>query len=403
MAVSKDEIKKKMEETVEAEEAKFANNGDGGPVMPGPLSWQVASVGRFISEKPPDPDYLFNKILIRNTVGGVFAPGGTGKSFILCQMACCLATGRSFGIFEPNRANKILYIGCEDPETELWRRIYLIANSMGLLKSKELADNLAVYSGVGSLGALLMMDGQGNPTTSVHYEWLEESIDQLHDLDVLILDPMSRLYGLNENDNAHGTFWIHSLERLSQRFRITILFAHHEAKSASQNKNLRDSMGRGASSIRDGCRWSLSMREMTENDSKKYDVDNTRDYVELDISKANYTAKLPNSVYFKRGEGGLLEPVNLNIDRIKELAEVLVYELSKVSDPISKRDLFKKLGKGKDISLSLKESVGLNHSRDMGNVINYALREGLIFETEVDSDCSGARKSTLRVAQLPSF
>jgi len=394
---------KKMKATEEAEKAKHGSNGHGEIKIPDPLSWPEVSVNRYLQSRPPEQDYIFDELLTRDTVGGVFATGGTGKSFVLIQCGCCLATNRSLGIFRPNRANKVFYIGCEDPETELWRRVYLVADSMGLLKSKELADNLAVYSGVGKIGPLLMLDGCGNPTTSIYYEWLKDTISQLSSLDVLILDPMSRLYGLNENDNAHGTFWIHSLERLAQQFGITILFAHHESKASSQNKNLRDSTGRGASAIRDGCRWALSMREMTEMDGKKYDIANTRDYVEMDISKANYTAKLPNSVFFKRLEGGMLEPVNLNLDRIKELADALVYELSQVTEPISKRDLLKKLGEGKDISKTLKESYGLNHSRDMGNIIDYALKEGMIYEVEVKSNRVGARKYILQVASIPNF
>jgi replicative DNA helicase len=397
----KDELRKKIQAAIEAEEIKFANNG--GPKTISPLTWQEASVSRYLTADPPKQDYLFEKLILRGVVYGLFATGGTGKSYFLLQLITCLATGRNFGPFKPTRTNKVLYLGAEDPEWELHRRIYLIAENQGLLCSKELGDNLAVYSIAGKIGPLLMLDGKGNPCTSEYYAWLQKSIESLQGLEVLVLDPMSRLYGLNENDNAHGTAWVQALERLALDYKLSIIFAHHEPKSASQGRSLRDSsMGRGASSIRDGCRGAISMREMSENDGDKLDV-NPREYIELDVTKANYTAKLPSSIYFKRGEGGLLETVDLSHDRIKGLAEALVYELSKISDPVSKRDLLKKLGRGKDISSELKKSAGLNHSRDMGNVINYALREGLIYEAEIDSDCVGARKYMLKVAQIPDF
>jgi len=397
---SKDELKKKMQAAKEAEEIKFSNNG--GPKTLSPLTWQEAGVSRYITTDPPKQDYLFEKLILRGIVYGLFATGGTGKSYFLLQLVTCLATGHSFGPFKPTRINKVLYLGAEDPEWELHRRIHLIAENQGLLHSREFADNLAVYPVAGKIGPLLMLGQNNNPTTSEHYTWLQESIVNLKDIEVLVLDPMSRLYGLNENDNAHGTAWIQALERLALDYKLSIIFAHHEPKSASQGKSLQDSTGRGASSIRDGCRGAISMREMTESDGNKYDV-KPREHVEIDVTKANYTAKLPNSIYFKRGEGGLLETVNLSHDRIKGLSEALIEELSKISDPISRNDLSKKLGKGKDICKILKETIGFNHSRDMKNVINYALREGMIYETELDSDYRGVNKCVLKVAQIPDF
>jgi len=132
-------------------------------------------------------------LILRGIVYGLFATGGTGKSYFLLQLITCLATGHSFGPFKPTRSNKVLYLGAEDPEWELHRRIHLIAENQGLLCSRELADNLAVYPVAGKIGPLLMMDGKGNPTTSEYYTWLQESIVNLKGIEVLVLDPMSSL------------------------------------------------------------------------------------------------------------------------------------------------------------------------------------------------------------------
>lgn len=398
---NKDELRKKMQAKTEEEKAKFTNNG--GPETLLPLTWAEAGVNRFLINEPPEQDYLFDGLILRNLVYGVFAAGGTGKSYFLLQLVTALATGHSLGPFKPTRSNRVLYLGAEDPEWELHRRIHLIASNQGLLSSKELADNLAVYPIAGKIGPLLMLGQNNNPTTSAYYEWLQETISNLKGLEVLVLDPLSRLYGLNENDNAHGTAWISALERLALDYNISIIFAHHEPKSASQNKSLQDSTGRGAGSIKDGCRGTISMRGMTESDSNKFDDVNPRDYVEVDISKANYTAKLPNSVYFRRGDGGILEPVNLGMDRIKGVAEALAYELSLlIEQPVSRGDLIKKRGQGKVISATLKDSIALNHKRDMSNAIIYGLREGLFHEYEIDST-GGKPKNVLRITEKPPF
>lgn len=388
---SKDELKKKMQAKRDAEEIKFSNNG--GPKILSPLTWQDAGVGRYLATDPPRQDYLFEKLILRGIVYGLFATGGTGKSYLLLQLITCLATGHSFGPFKPTRTNKVLYLGAEDPEWELHRRIHLIAENQGLLHSKELADNLAVYPVAGKIGPLLMLGQNNNPTTSEYYTWLQESIVNLKGLEVLVLDPMSRLYGLNENDNAHGTAWIQALERLALDYKLSIIFAHHEPKSASQGKSLQDSTGRGASSIRDGCRGAISMREMSESDGNKYDV-NPREHVEVDVTKANYTAKLPNSIYFKRGEGGLLETVDLSHDRIKGLAEALIEELSAQSNSISRNDLQNNRGTAKDIISNLKATPSFK-LKDMGKVIDYALEKGIIIE--VDQIGAGRAKKILQI------
>ena len=65
------------------------------------LTWQTAGVGRFLDHEPPERLFLFDDLIPRRTVGGIFAAGGVGKSFLLIQFALALATGRSFGPFRP--------------------------------------------------------------------------------------------------------------------------------------------------------------------------------------------------------------------------------------------------------------------------------------------------------------
>jgi replicative DNA helicase len=387
-----DDYTKEMRDKVREEETKLVNNG--APKILSPLTWEDASIKRHLEIDPPKQDFLFDGTILRNIVYGVFAAGGTSKTFLLLQLATCLATGRNLGPFKPTRTNKVFYMGAEDPDWELHRRDHLIADDQGLLHSKELAENLAVYTAVGKIGPLLKLGDNNNPTTTEYYDWLRKSIENLG-CEVLILDPMSRLYGLNENDNAHGTAWIQALERLALDYKLSIIFAHHEPKSASQNKSLQDSKGRGASSIRDGCRGAISMQEMTESDGNKFDV-NHRDYVEVDITKANYTAKLPSSIYFKRGEGGILKPVNLLHDRVNQITELLINELTVLPEDISRADLQLKRGLGKDVIDRIKESFpSINHKNDIVSAINYALENGLLYEIKLPT--KGKPKVILKV------
>lgn len=362
-----------------------------------PLTWQDVSITKFLENDPPEPKYLFNQILLKGIVGGFLATGGTGKSFLLKTLAISLASGKTFGPFEPVAKSKVLYVSSEDPTFELHRRINLIAKSMNLLHSNDLRQNLAIYPGIGKIEPLLMLDGKGNPTTTKFYNWLQQGIENLK-INVLILDPLSRFFGLNENDIAHGTAWIQCLEKLSRKYDLTILFAHHEPKSASQNKNLRESTGRGASSIRDGIRWSLSLREMRSEDAERFDV-NARDYIELDISKTNFTTTLPNSLFLKRNTGGILEPVYLRQDRLQKFSEVLFQEISQLTEDttVSRSDLVLQKESSREIVKSLKALSGFKHKENMSQVIDYALKNGLLYEKEIFT--RGRPKMILKVRQ----
>ncbi|PIV82717.1 MAG: hypothetical protein COW52_12080, partial [Nitrospirae bacterium CG17_big_fil_post_rev_8_21_14_2_50_50_9] len=52
----------------------------------------------------------------------------------------------------------------------------------------------------------------GNPETTAVFAWLSASLEDLgkagKPVDLLLIDPLSRFFGLNENDNADATAWI---------------------------------------------------------------------------------------------------------------------------------------------------------------------------------------------------
>jgi predicted ATP-dependent serine protease len=84
------------------------------------LTWQTAGVGRFLDQDPPERLFLFDGLIPRRTVGGIFAAGGVGKSFLLIQLALALAT-KIIRAFQPTDRFRTLYIGAEDSEEELHR------------------------------------------------------------------------------------------------------------------------------------------------------------------------------------------------------------------------------------------------------------------------------------------
>lgn len=297
------------------------------PVRP-LLPWQ--GVGQFLDSEPPKPKLLFygkGWEVPDKCVYALFAAGATGKTFLGFQLAACLAAGVDLEPFTTGgNTKKVLYLCGEDPKDIIHRRMKTIFEHMPGLADRRanLAKNLCVHTLVGQDRILIAYDQQKNPATTQAYDWLCRSIENMNGVDVLIIDPLSKFFGLNENDNTHGAAWIAMLEAVAVRFSAGVIFTHHESKSQNQEGNIRESTGRGAGSFRDNVRGALSMAKMNAKTASKYNTPaDWRKLVAVFPTKANFTEEADTETWFKRGPGGILLPYDLN----REQSDMLAAEL----------------------------------------------------------------------------
>lgn len=223
-------------------------------------------------------------------------------------------------------------------------------------------------------------------------------MQNLSDVDVFILDPKSKFYGLVENDNPHNAAWVNCLESLVDRFNMTILFSHHESKARAGTMDQMSS--RGGSALTDGCRWVANLKTMAAEMGKNFQVPAPHNYVVLEVTKSNYAPKLPGPVYFRRGAGGALTYVDLASERIKEIAKKLLDRLAEEQTAgrhFSRRDLL--YGKeAKSIIDDLKEVVpGFQRLRDINMAVDYLLEAGWLKEVPIRKAKTGPEKTVLRV------
>jgi len=314
------------------------------------LSWQ--SVGRFLDAEPGPVNWLFRDLIEGGIVGAVVARGGTGKSFLLNQLAAAAATGRAFGPFVPEKPSRVLLLAGEDPESILHRRIRATVHGMGLLSGPQasandafLRENFAAVSLLGESRVLIAKGATGNPETTAVFAWLSASLENLgkagKPVDLLLIDPLSRFFGLNENDNADATAWISALEALAKKHGLTVIFAHHVAKGAGKDGS--DLSGRGASAIGDGCRFVLSLNDIDPKDLKTYGIpyEDRYRFVCMRTPKFNYVPRSGKDVFFRRGEGGILEPFQIDAGIRTRQAEKLVGIMVEEGKPATQRDLLK--------------------------------------------------------------
>lgn len=363
-----------------------------------PLDYRgITPTSEFIKNPPPPRKYLFKGVLPTGIVAGVISVGGAGKGYFLNLIGLALATHLKAGPLEPTRKFKVLYLAAEDDQDELKRRTISTMTEVWPGEPALEVDNFIPISVFGKLGPLMQLDKAKNPVNAPAYDWLCKTLEKLSDVEVVILDPKSMFYGLVENDNDHNSAWVKCLASIARRFKITIIFAHHESKARAGSQDQTSSRGGGA--LTDGCRWVANIKTMDQTTAEKFQISDPHNFIELCITKSNYAPKLPAPVYFRRGVGGALCHVDLSAERELKLARKLVELLTPESESFSRNDLIQE-PKGKGIAEKLKGVVQrFNRLKDINEAVDHALKAGWLEEIYKKGK-KGRGKSVLRVTEL---
>ncbi|MBM9615243.1 AAA family ATPase [Desulfobulbus rhabdoformis] len=335
--------------------------------------------GRLI--KQPDPmEFLFRfndqGFIPKGVVGVITATGSTGKTFLLLSLAMAAASGGNIGPINVPRSLETLVIVGEDPQDELDRRLWKIGKG-------QFPESLYAASVYGEVGPFMRLEG-GQPVRADGWYWLDETLSNHPGLELLIFDPMSRFYGLDENSNDHATQWIQCLEALAKKHSVTILFSHHTGKQNADK--IGQQMARGASAIVDGCRWQAGMTRMDQKTATRLGIERARDYVVLDVPKSNYAPDLPNCLYFKRGAGGVLEYEEPGLQLLKDMSAKLAELIQLDVEAYTRNELVNEK-KGLEITRDMKEAFpAFKRGVDMPRCVDHLLNTR---KASIDSVGSG--------------
>lgn len=346
--------------------------------------------GRLIEEPPPIDALMYcngKPFLPRGIVGGILGEGGISKTTILSQFSILMTRSGKWGPLSIPVSLNVLALFAEDPQIESDRKLWRIGEG-------DFPPGLHAVSVAGKIGPLMKIDN-GNPVRTEWFDWLRKTIENHSGLDVLILDPKSRFYGLTENDNDHSTQWVASLESLAIAYRLTILFSHHVSKQRSTE--MSQHMSRGGSGLVDACRWVVGLTGMDEKTAERYEV-NHKNFIEMDLVKSNYTAKLQHPIYFERDEVGLLHPRGLGQDRIDAMTKHLVDLLSTEIVELTRREL-RKEKQGKVVSEAMEEAFPrYTRTKDMDSCIDHGIQKGWL--REVKSGTAQHSKTIIQVVSV---
>lgn len=259
------------------EEETGADPGDDLPGCVDPGEWK----GR----KAPFRRFIIPGWIVRGSAGLLSGEEGVGKSLLVQQMLTCAAAGLKFlGLdIAPCKA---VYITCEDPGDELWRRQETINAALGI-GMDDIAGRLKLVSLKGHLGNELgTFSERGQLSPAVRYHQIRRlAVD--FGANLVALDNAAHFFTGNENTRHDVAAFLALVEQLSDAIDgAAILLAHPNKQHAQGNKQGNEYSGSTG--------WSAHVRNRLFLDWAKVDEDGEPigdDGRLLRKSKANYGKK----------------------------------------------------------------------------------------------------------------
>jgi len=274
------------------------------------LSWTT--------EEPPTRVDIFTDKLPKGKVALLTGPGSTGKTILSIQMGMSIATGIPLGGdggWDVEEPGAVLCLFAEEDTAELHRRVYRVFNENEDYRNAifDLHQNLYINSMTGMDNLMTIKGPNGEVVETNYLQQLIMVTEQIPNLSLIIIDPLSRFRGGDEIDNVAATRFVTAIEQLAKITGATVLLVHHVNKSSIRDSaSAGQTASRGASALVDGVRWNANLFPMTEAEAKQFKIHKNErlNYVKLDVVKNNYTPPI-GPTWFKRGNYGVLTCVKL--------------------------------------------------------------------------------------------
>ncbi len=234
-------------------------------------NFRLISAGSLLASPPQPRSWLIKGFLPSKIVAALIAAGGTGKSYLAMHIAVSVASGSSlFGELIPTKPAKVVFISGEDDETELKRRLHAVTQGMPTalrtaidtnLHFIDLADAFELFTQKPTVGEVQITDVPVK---------LTEAIKQIagETVDLIIIDPISRFRGGEENAASDTTRFVQSLQYLRDHLGATVLALHHVNKGAKANGTSQNN-ARGSSAFIDGVRLVYELNALSETETEK--------------------------------------------------------------------------------------------------------------------------------------
>lgn len=299
------------------------------------MNWTPLNIADVLNAPRPVLDCVLPGLPV-GTVGNLVAPGSTGKTQFLLQLAVarCLGLPAIGGLFPAARPEHVLMVVAEENAIIMTQRLHDLVDGLveqGLFAGAQRADLIAELN-----TRLRLFPLTGQDVRLVKDACFTEVLTRLVKLGegvrLVIADPLRRFHDGDENDSGAMTQLVQAFEHIAQQTGAAVLLSHHTSKAAVLNgQGESQQAGRGSSALTDGVRWQANLTGMSTKAANELRLaeNEARFYVRFDISKSNYgPPQAP--VWLRRQANGVLTRSELPGARsrkpTKESAREVVYD-----------------------------------------------------------------------------
>ncbi|UQR61764.1 AAA family ATPase [Bradyrhizobium sp. C-145] len=263
------------------------------------------SMSGWDDEPPPRREWaVLNRVPLRQVT--LFSgEGGAGKSLLLLQLLCSTVLNRDWigSLPEPGPA---IYLGAEDEEDELHRRLDAIARHYDEPFSELVANGLYPASYAGEDMTLARFDRNGNIQPTLRYDRLHEQACDIHPT-IVALDTLSDIFGGNENDRVQVSAFIGLLRKLAMTANCAVIINSHPSQAGSNSGTGLS----GSTAWHGKVRGRMYLRAATQDEGGLTDPD----LRVLEFKKNQYgplsdsiPLRYKNGVFVPEPRGGTLDP-----------------------------------------------------------------------------------------------
>jgi RecA-family ATPase len=278
-------------------------------VIPSTNNFRLISAGSLLASPPQARNWLIKDFLPSRVVAALIAAGGTGKSYLAMHIAISVASGSSlFGKFIPIKPAKVVFISGEDDSTEIQRRLHAVMHGMPVQLKTSVNINLNFIDLADAFELFTQKPASGEVQITDVPAKLVQAIKQVagDSVDLIIVDPVSRFRGGEENAASDTTRFVQSLQYLRDQLGATVLALHHVNKGAKTNGTSQNN-ARGSSAFIDGVRLVYELNALSDAETEKaYGRQIIMPSVlTLSSVKSNYGAPIAPIILCKRADGSL--------------------------------------------------------------------------------------------------
>ena len=178
------------------------------------------------------------------TVSLVTAPGGTGKSWFILQLA--------IRAIQEQKVKKAFLWLSEDPKEISKNRFNKIFNKVVKLSDESLKSKIDISD---SPTIQFLYDDQRKVEVSPLFSHVKAKLQKY---DLIIFDPLIAFYGTDENNNSSARRFMQLFTDWANKENKTIIFIHHSTKNTTQS--------RGASAFVDAVRTVYELDKIKDKD-----------------------------------------------------------------------------------------------------------------------------------------